>query len=120
MNVALRGNQAADLPSSSAFPSLQAASEFFRGGSVGYSPGHDRGRLEGLKLIAPTWRVEPLAVSEVHSSWLEDQTRFPAGSADFDCALVMRDVAHRWAPAPPLYADSSTTDVGAIRDGATS
>jgi hypothetical protein len=120
LHVSLRGRAARDLPSSSVFRSLAAASEFFRGGSVGYSPGRHRGRLEGLKLITPTWRVEPLAVSEVHSSWLEDQARFPAGSVDFDCALVMRDVAHRWAAAPPLYADSSITDVGQVRAGATS
>lgn len=119
MQVDLRGHPAADLPGSSAFPSLLAASEFFRGGSVGYSPGRDRGRLEGLKLITPSWRVEPLAVSEVHSSWLEDQARFPHGSVEFDCALIMRDVAHRWAAAPPLYADSSVPDVGAVPASAT-
>jgi len=110
MQVALRGTPASDLPSGSAFPSLQAKPEFFRGGSTGYSPGRDHGRLEGLKLITPSWRVEPLAVSEVHSSWLEDPARFPAGSVDFDCALVMRDIAHRWAAAPPLYADTSVAD----------
>src|SRR5436305_880888 len=107
MHVALRGKPATELPSGSAFPSLQAASEFFQGGSIGYSPGRAHRRLEGLKLITPTWLVEPLTVAEVRSSWLEDPTRFPAGSVAFDCALVMRDVAHRWVAAPPLYADSS-------------
>jgi Uncharacterized conserved protein (COG2071) len=105
MEVALRGRSAEQLPSASAFRSLAAASEFFRGGSVGYSPGRDRGRLEGLKLVSPKWRVDPLTISEVHSSWLSDTSRFPAGSTEFDCALVMRDIAHYWVIAPDLYVD---------------
>ena len=44
MDVALRGKSAEQLPPGSAFLSLAAASEFFRGGSVGYSPGRDRGQ----------------------------------------------------------------------------
>lgn len=115
MQVKVRGQRAAELASGSAFSSLQAASEFFRSGSVGYSPGRDRGRLEGLKLITPSWRVEPLAVSEVYSSWLSDPARFPRGSVDFDCALVMRDVAHSWASAPALYADSPSAEVPAAQ-----
>ncbi len=105
MEVELRGKSAGQLPSSSTFPSLAAASEFFRGGSVGYSPGRDRARLEGLKLVSPKWRVDPLAISDVHSSWLSDTSRFPAGSTEFDCALVMRDIAHHWVIAPDLYVD---------------
>lgn len=106
MHVKLRGEPSANLPTGSVFASLQDASEFFRGGSAGYSPGRDRGRLEGLRLITPSWRVEPLTVSEVSSSWVSDTARFPPGTVHFDCALVMRNVAHSWAPAPPLYADS--------------
>jgi hypothetical protein len=105
MDVALRGKAAEQLPAGSAFPSLAAASEFFRGGSVGYSPGRDRGRLEGLKLVSPNWRVDPLAISDVHSSWISDSSRFPAGSTEFDCALVMRDISHYWVVAPDLYVD---------------
>jgi hypothetical protein len=105
MHVALHCRSADQLPSDSAFPSLVAASEFFRGGAVGYSPGRDRGRLEGLKLVSPKWRVEPLVISDVHSSWLSDPVLFPAGSCEFDCALVMRDIAHRWVVAPDLYVD---------------
>jgi hypothetical protein len=105
MDVALRGKSADLLPAGSTFPSLAAASEFFRGGSVGYSPGRERGRLEGLKLVSPEWRVDPLSISEVHSSWLSDTSRFPAGSTEFDCALSMRDIAHHWAIAPDLYVD---------------
>jgi hypothetical protein len=105
MQVALHGRSADQLPSGSAFPSLVAASEFFRSGSVGYSPGREQGRLEGLKLVSANWRVDPLSISEVHSSWLSDAARFPPGSSEFDSALVMRDVAHRWVVAPDLYTD---------------
>jgi hypothetical protein len=114
MQVALQGRSADQLPSGSAFPSLVAASEFFRGGSVGYSPGRDRGRLEGLKLVSPKWRVDPLSISEVHSSWLSDLARFPSGSSEFDCALVMRDIAHRWVVAPDLYADPEVREADTI------
>jgi hypothetical protein len=107
MQVNLRGGRAGQMPSGSVFHSLADASEFFRGGSVGYSPGRERGRLEGLKLVSPTWRVEPLSISEVYSSWLSDKARFPASSTEFDCALVMRDVAHKWVVAPDLYVDPS-------------
>jgi hypothetical protein len=105
MEVTLRGKPVGELPNDSVFPSLAAASEFFRGGSVGYSPGRDHSRLEGLKLVSPKWRVDPLAISDVHSSWLSDTSRFPVGSAEFDCALVMRDIAHHWVIAPDLYLD---------------
>lgn len=115
MSVALQGTPANALPVDSAFPSLESASEFFRGGSVGYSPARESDRLEGLKLVTPTWRVEPLAVSEVSSSWLENPSAFPPGSVEFDCALVMRDVAHSWAAASPLYADCSATICEPVR-----
>jgi hypothetical protein len=46
--------------------------------------------------VSHGWRVEPLAVEHVESSWFEDAARFPAGSVAFDSALLMRDVAHEW------------------------
>jgi len=111
MRVELRGIQAAELPAGSRFPSLQAASEFFRGGSIGYSPSREPGHLEGLRLVAPAWRVEPLAITHVFSSWIDDQSRFPYGSVEFDCALVMRDIAHSWQSAPPMYADCASAEM---------
>jgi hypothetical protein len=118
MQVTLIGKSADQLPKDSGFPSLSAASEFFRGGSVGYSPGRDRGRLEGLRLVSPKWRVDPLSISDVYSSWLSDSARFPTGTCQFDCALVMRDIAHRWVVAPDLYTDHEvpgTDPVGSAR-----
>lgn len=54
------------------------------------------GRFQGLELNCRNWRVEPLAVDEVHSSLCDDTARFPNGSIGFDCALLMREVAHEW------------------------
>jgi hypothetical protein len=102
VSVALRGKAALELPSSSRFGSLREVSEFFRHGSLGYSDTSDPGRLDGLLLATTNWRVEALAVEHVHSSLFSDSTLFPPGSAEFDCALVMRNIEHEWHSAEPL------------------
>lgn len=96
MSLHVRGRQAPRLPATSVFPSLQAASDFFARGSLGYSDTSDSSRLDGIKLVTSAWKVEPLEVEEVHSTFFSDPTRFPPGSVEFDCALVMRDIAHEW------------------------
>jgi hypothetical protein len=90
----------------SVFPSLAAASAFFEQGAVGYSPSA-RG-YEGLRLHAYQWRVRPLAVQRVESSFFEDVTRFPAGSIRFDNALLMTHVEHEWHRLPPKPRLAST------------
>ena len=101
-SVAVRGKLADDLPDSSVFRSVADASAFFEKGSVGYSPGRSGGTFDGLELRTAEWSVRPLAVESVRSSFFDDRTRFPEGSAVFDCALVMREVRHEWhaRPAP--------------------
>jgi hypothetical protein len=94
--VAVQGRLAADLPAGSMFPSLNAASEFFARGSVGYSATRAHGRFDGLELRTFTWQVTPLAVDRVESSFFEDGHRFPPGAAEFDCALLMRGIEHEW------------------------
>jgi hypothetical protein len=42
------------------------------------------------------WEVAPLAVERVDSSYFADLRLFPAGSATFDHALIMRDIPHQW------------------------
>jgi len=37
-----------------------------------------------------------LQVHDVFSSYFSDETKFPAGSVEFDCALIMRDIEHEW------------------------
>jgi uncharacterized protein YqjF (DUF2071 family) len=105
VSVHVRGRTAAALPATSTFASLADASAFFEAGSLGYSVTRDPGRLDGLELRTRAWRVEPLDVSEVRSSWFGDPTRFPSGSVEFDCALVMRNVEHEWRSADDLHVD---------------
>lgn len=101
--VEIEGATAADLPASSIFPTVAAASSFFEGGSLGYSVTSDADRLDGLKLETKEWRVEPLQTSRVYSSYFLDEAKFPPGSIAFDHALIMRNVAHEWHAADDLY-----------------
>ena len=110
-SVAVRvvGEDADSLPASSCFDSLSEASAFFEGGSLGYSVTHDGERLDGLLLRTLDWRVRALSVVEAYSSFFADQQRFPAGSIQFDHALIMRDIRHEWHKAEDLYAASRIT-----------
>jgi hypothetical protein len=95
-SVAVGGRPASTLPSSSVFGSLSEASTFFELGSRGYSPGAREGSLDGLELRTSHWKVMPFEVSELNSSFFESQVAFPRGSAEFDHALLMRDIPHEW------------------------
>lgn len=86
----------AELPEGSVFGSIDEASAFFEAGSVGYSPSGDEHSYEGLELRSFGWKVEPLAVSKVESSFFADTRRFPDESIEFDCALLMRGIEHEW------------------------
>ncbi len=104
--VRLLASAAAELPRTSRFGSLEEASTFFAAGSLGYSATRDEARLDGLRLRIPRWTVRPLQVEEIYSSYFSDPATFPAGSVEFDCALIMRDVPHEWRTEPDLYCDS--------------
>lgn len=101
--VQLRAQAASALPASSRFASVAEASGFFEPGSVGYSATKDARRLDGIQLRTKSWRIEPLRVEHVHSSYFADASRFPNGSVEFDCALLMRDIEHEWQSEPDLY-----------------
>lgn len=101
--VALDGRIDTALPESSIFPDLQAASDFFKGGSLGYSCTRDGDRLDGLTLEIDGWRVEPLNIARVHSSYFSDESLFPKGSVTFDHALIMRDLDSEWRGASDIY-----------------
>ena len=103
VTVAIEGRISNELPPTSIFSSLAEASSFFEGGAVGYSVTSDEDRLDGLRLETREWRVEPLAVNSVYSSYFSDETKFPKGSVQFDHALIMRNVAHEWHTVDDLY-----------------
>ena len=101
-HVTVVGRIAQTLPPGSVFTNLEEASAFFRGGSIGYSATDRQGRYDGLELRIAEWRAEPLTVEHVASSFFDDTSRFPVGTATFDCALVMRAVPHSWHALPTL------------------
>ncbi|MCA1630681.1 MAG: DUF2071 domain-containing protein [Acidobacteria bacterium] len=103
ISVEIAGRVAESLPPTSIFGTLAEASAFFEAGSLGYSVTSEAGRLDGIELATRGWRVEPLALDKVYSSYFADESKFPRGSVEFDHALIMRDVAHEWRGAPAMH-----------------
>jgi hypothetical protein len=103
VKVEIAGTVADGLPDSSIFKTLQEASTFFEGGSLGYSVTRDSHRLDGLRLETKQCEVAPLEVSRIYSSYFSDKSRFPQGTIAFDHALIMRNVEHEWHSADELY-----------------
>jgi hypothetical protein len=103
VNVRVHGEATDRLPADSCFTDVAEASRFFEGGSLGYSATSDPGRLDGVTLRTKSWKVEPLRIDDVFSSYFSDGAKFPAGSVRFDCALLMRDIEHEWQGAEDLY-----------------
>ncbi|MES2996591.1 MAG: DUF2071 domain-containing protein [Verrucomicrobiota bacterium] len=96
MVIQILARESDSLPESSCFDSLAESSAYFERGSIGYSVTRDCCRLDGIRLQTDGWRVRPLAVEHVESSFFADESLFPAGSVNFDHALVMRDLDHQW------------------------
>jgi uncharacterized protein YqjF (DUF2071 family) len=90
------------LSGSELFADLDQASAFFRAGCAGYSATRDGDRLDGLELRATGWAVDATEIVSVRSSFFADARAFPPGSAELDCALVMRDVPVEWRALPSL------------------
>jgi len=103
VSVELRGSSSTTWPSASVFGSLAETSRFFEAGSVGFSVTKTKDRFDGLQLETAFWKVEALTVDHVHSSFFADSATFPSGSVEFDHALLMRDIPHRWLQEPDLH-----------------
>jgi hypothetical protein len=93
-------------PGGSVFFNLDEASAFFAAGSLGWSAGNRPGELDGLELQSFGWRMEPLVVERVESSFFSDTSLFPPGTVEFDSALVMRGIQHEWHARGRMFSDN--------------
>jgi hypothetical protein len=94
--LSIKAVETKDWNSASVFHDLGCASEFFQKGSVGYSPDKKGESFDGLQLKTENWKVTPLHVTDVQSSFFSDETIFPKGTIEFDNALLMKSIKHEW------------------------
>jgi len=94
--VRVRARVADQIAASSVFLTLDQASQFFLGGALGWSARSLPGEYDGLELRCSEWKLEPLTVYLVESSFFTNENRFPRGTAQFDSAFLMRGLAHKW------------------------
>jgi uncharacterized protein DUF2071 len=80
----------------SGFKNLDEASEFFQHGDCGFSCSRNGDSVEGMQLKILQWSPQPLKVGPINSAFFSDLDRFPPGSVEFDCGLIMRAVPHEW------------------------
>lgn len=96
--ISIDATKARLFATNSIFETLENASDFFEKGELGYSP--NKTKVEGLKLQAYNWTVRPLNVTNVQSSFFENEKLFPRGSVKFDNALLMTKIEHEWHGVP--------------------
>jgi hypothetical protein len=101
-HLEFEADYAAEFQPDSIFKSINEASAFFEGGSIGYSVTALPSQLDTIELRTFDWRLRPLAVKRVVSSFYENGAMFPKGSISFDCALVMKNLAHEWHAQEPF------------------
>ncbi len=94
--VKVRARIAEQLPGNSIFHSLAEASEFFQGGALGWSSRAKEKEFDGLELRCHEWRMQPLIVDRIESSFFSNPLLFSKGSVQFDSAFLMRDIHHEW------------------------
>lgn len=95
----------------SVFGSLAEASAFFEQGCCGWSPTLAGDGFEGMGLTCHEWRMEPLVAERVESSFFQNRRIFPAGSVEFDSALLMRGITHEWRVLPAFPPGSAADNV---------
>jgi uncharacterized protein YqjF (DUF2071 family) len=80
----------------SIFKNLDEASDFFRRGECGYSLCLNQSSVEGMQLKISQWSVRSMDVRLQKTAFYSNLSRFPKGSIEFDCGLIMRTVPHQW------------------------
>lgn len=87
--------QPTDRLESQLFGTTEAAVQFFKQGSVGWSPS-SAGTLDQVRLVSDRWTAEPLNVLRVVSTLFDDPDQFPADRRSFDSALLMANLQAIW------------------------
>jgi hypothetical protein len=100
--VRFAGDVCEEHAKASVFPTLNEAANFFSLGATGYSVARDGKSFEGMELRSLSWKIAPMRMREAYSRWFGRHDLFPAGSVEFDCALVMRDIPHEWHSRPRI------------------
>ncbi len=101
-SLSIKAKATEDWSQESIFETLEQASDFFQNGAIGYSPSKQSKVYDGLELKTFDWKVSPLSVSKVQSSFFENKSIFPTGSIKFDNALLMRNIDHEWRGLPQI------------------
>lgn len=85
-----------EISSTSVFDSIDEISQFFLNGQIGWSARPNDTALDAIELKTENWNMHGLAVTDEFSSFFTDTSKFPQGSAEFDSALIMRNINHSW------------------------
>ncbi|TWT76883.1 hypothetical protein Pla123a_23070 [Posidoniimonas polymericola] len=101
--IAFSGRKAAQFSTESIFSSLDESANFFSLGATGYSATDTENHYHGMELHSLDWSVSPLTIETARSCFFDDSDRFPSGSVELDCALLMRGIRHEWRSRPDLY-----------------
>ena len=99
--VGIRASLCDTLRTESTFDDLEHVSAFFEAGNLGWSP-RPHGGFDAIELVTQGWNMRPLEVDEEHSAFFSERPLFPAGSVEFDSALLMRGLQHSWVARPTL------------------
>ena len=106
-HVIFDGEDTTEFPSGSCFGSLEAVTEFFAKGAVGYSLSKDTTHFQRMELRLLGWDIQPLKIHRAHLRLFEDESVFPRGSVEVDCAMIMRRLRHEWHAIPNISAQES-------------
>lgn len=99
LSIDLSASPTESMPAGSMFSSLDEVSDVLSEHCIGYSCSGEG--LSGIRLVTDQWKVCPLDVSRIHSSYFSSSS-FPEGSVAFDSAVMMQNIPHKWTVEPDL------------------
>ena len=87
---------------SEVYSSIEEVSNDFKTDSIGFSP-FKNNIFYGVKLVTKSWKVSPLDLISIKSSFFENEEFFPKGSAQVDHCLLMENIGHSWSKVDSVY-----------------